>query len=95
MQEFFIMIGLSVILAVAAFAEEPAPSSKRISQRPVVPVQGTATFVNTNTAITTTTGSNVRVYTNETTKMPTGVGGSVPDSPPKMPPEKPKPTGFN
>jgi|GEM_PF-4573165 len=98
MQEFFIMIGLSFILAVAAFAETPSSTSApstRISQRPVVPTNGTATFLSTSTAISTSTGGNVRVYTNEATQLPTGVGTSVPQPPPKMPPEPTKPTGFN
>lgn len=62
MQEFFIMIGLSVILAVAAFAEVPDPRAQSgLSSvprehganvnpgRPFVPSQGTATFVDTTT----------------------------------------------
>jgi hypothetical protein len=85
MQEFFIMIGLSLILAVAAFAES-APV-----KRPVVPHNGTATFVITNTA----TSSSTNTYRNETTKLPDGVSTSIPSTPRGMPPEPTKPTGFN
>ena len=60
MQEFFIMIGLSVILAVAAFAEVPDSNLSSVPRehvalvnpgRPYVPSQGTATFVDTSTGI--------------------------------------------
>lgn len=64
MQEFFVMIGLSVILAVAAFAEVPDPRAQSgltsvprehgalvNPGRPFVPGQGTATFVDTSSGV--------------------------------------------
>lgn len=95
MQEFFIMIGLSALLAVAAFAE-PARSNLTSVPRAahqqvlVVPESGTATFVFTGTS--TSTSSNIN--STNAPKLPRGVGTSIPVRPPTMPPEPAKPTGF-
>ncbi len=97
MQEFFIMIGLSVVLAVAAFADVPKSDLTSVTRentrraKPFVPGSGTATFTFTNTSTnTSTTSSGV----NFDTRLPSGTGTSIPQSPPKMPEEPAKPNGF-
>ena len=110
MQEFFIMIGLSVILAVAAFAEVPSSHLSSVPRDhganvtegpPFVPSQGTATFVDTTTEVSaaplldTTTPPAASTATSMGTSPRTHTGsGTIPSEPPKMPERRPKPSGF-